>query len=62
MKPKPHIVSDGPDRIRPVDQKDSSCSGYVLRVNKQGFIWKQVCSCCARSAHKYYPLELRTAA
>jgi hypothetical protein len=62
MKPKTRIVPDGPHKLRPVDQKDSSCSGYIMRLNKQGFIWKQVCSCCLRQAHKYYPSELRTAA
>ena len=63
MKPKPQIVHDGPNRVRLVNQKYVSCPGYILRSNKQGFTWKQVCSCCPRGpAHQYHLSELRVAA
>lgn len=63
MKPEPRIVRDGPNQFGPVGQKDLSCPGYFLRSNKQGFIWKQVCSCCQRpAAHQYYLFELWAAA
>jgi hypothetical protein len=63
VKTEPQILRDGPNQLRPVGQKDLSCRGYILRSNKQGLIWKQVCSCCPRpAAHRYYPLELWAAA
>ena len=63
VKPEPQVVRDGPNQFRPVVEKDPSCPGYILRSNTQGFIWKQVCSCCPRPAtHQYYPSELRGAA
>ena len=63
VKPEPQVVRDGPNQFRPVVERDLSCPGYILRSNKQGFIWKQVCSCCPRlAAYQYYPSELRGAA
>jgi hypothetical protein len=63
MKPKSQIVRGGPNQFRLVGQKNASCPGYILRSNKQGFIWKQVCACCPRpAAHQYHPSELRAAA
>ena len=63
MKPERQIVRDELNKSRPIGQKDLSCPGYFLRSNKQGFVWKQVCSCCRRpAAHRYYPSELWAAA
>ena len=62
MRPKPQIVHDGPNQFRLAGQKNVSCPGYILHSNKQGFTWKQVCSCCPPpAAHQYHPSELRAA-
>ena len=63
MQPKPQIVRDRPNLFYLLKEKDLSCPGYILRSNKQGFVWKQVCSCCQRPpVHQYHPSELRAAA
>jgi hypothetical protein len=63
MKPELQIEHNGPNQFPPVCQKNLSCPGYILRSNKQGLVWKQVCSCCPRPpAHRYLQSELRPTA
>lgn len=63
MESKPQIVQGEPNRFWLVTKTGFSCPGYILRSNKQGFVWKQVCSCCPHEpVHQYHRSELRTAA
>ena len=63
MESKPQIVRGGPNQFWLVSNTNLSCPGFNLRSNKEGFVWKQVCSCCPRPpAHQYHPSELRAAA
>jgi hypothetical protein len=63
MESRSQIVRDEPNRFRLVRKENLFCPGYILRSNKQGFTWKQVCACCPRRpAHPYHPSELRSAA
>jgi hypothetical protein len=63
MESRSQIVYAGPSQFRLVRKENLSCPGYILRSNKQGFTWKQVCACCPRRpAHQYHPSELCAAA
>ena len=42
--------------INPVEARFeaiSICPGYVVKMNAQGFQWRQVCSCCDHTPSRY---------